>query len=83
MLEQAKVYEVKAMQIQNEINEHKNRLIRENQEMLSLNMAQKDEFKRKLKKKEAKVEKYKAQYKQLSKENSELKLKSDDLQQKM
>lgn len=83
MLEQAKVYEVKAMQIQNEINEHKNRLIRENQEMLSLNMAQKDEFKRKLKKKEAKVEKYKAQYKQLSKENSELKLRSDDLQQKM
>ena len=46
-------------------------------------MAQKDEFRRKLKKREAKIDKYKTLNKQLGRENTEMKLRLDDMQQKM
>ena len=83
MLEQHKAYESRAMKLQNEINEHRTRLFKENQEMLGANMAQKDEFRRKLKKREAKIDKYKTLNKQLGRENTEMKLRLDDMQQKM
>jgi predicted RNase H-like nuclease (RuvC/YqgF family) len=46
-------------------------------------MQQKEHFKRKLKKRETKIDKYKALNRQLEKDNAELKVKIEDMGEKM
>lgn len=83
MLEQARDYEVRAIRLQNEINDHRNQLLREKQEILDVNIRQKEAFRRKLKKREAKVEKYSLINQQLTKEKGELIVRMEDSQQKL
>jgi hypothetical protein len=49
MLEHQREYELRAIRLQTEINEHKDRLLRENQLMLAEIVRQKEEFQEKLK----------------------------------
>ena len=61
---EARNNELRAIELQNEIKLHRNQLMRENQEMLSINISQKEEFRLKLKKRESKIEKLQGQVKE-------------------
>ncbi len=80
---EARNNELRALELQNEIKLHRNQLMRENQEMLAVNIQQKDEFRLKLKKREGKIEKLEELTRDKDRTINEMRTKAEEAQYKL
>ena len=80
---EARNNELRALELQNEIKLHRNQLMRENQEMLAVNIQQKEEFRLKLKKREVKIEKLEELARDKDRTINEMRSKAEEAQYKL